>query len=447
MRTARPGSGGRSTSQERELLAGPVRLEVTQGGKVHTAAGPAPRFTGKKPTAVSGAAAWTAGALTGTTRFTYDYDGLQTITLELAPTESEVERVQLVIPLKASEAWLMHPVTTMLRQHYAGRIPSGKGKVWDSSQVPDRLNGTFVPYIYLGGPERGICFAADNDRDWITDGGAPMMVIDREGDTVLLRLNLIAKPSRLTRERTLTFALQATPAKPMPETPYNWRRWWANTGTAQDVEDVQIGFWGGNGYWGGRHFATSVYPDGKDYAFWEKLAEQRRTGKLDKEYEQQWFARYSGLTDQQRQEIEPAMRAGFQWSSFTPANRPETRKFRYVIPYTNPRGASGETMEFLTTYIDEWLSGRHRRSALEHYSTFERPRRVHAAFPGWPAGTRSSRCPAASTCCSSITRRCSKPSPTASTGTTSSCSRTMLPPRPAGRATWTTTAARGPGYT
>ncbi len=369
-------------SQERELLAAPVRLEVTQGGKVHTAVGPAPRFTGMKPTAVSGEAAWTAGPLAGTTRFAYDYDGMKTITLELAPTETEVERVQLVIPLKASEAWLMHPVTTTLRHHFAGRIPAGDGQVWDSSKVPARINGNFVPYIYLGGPERGICFAADNDRDWITDGGTPMMVIDREDDTVLLRLNLVAKPSRLTRQRTLTFALQATPAKPMPEEPHNWRRWWA-TRTDQDVQSVQIAFWGGNGYWGGKEFATSVYPDRKDYTFWEKLAEQRRTGKLDKEYAQQWFAHYAGLTDQKRSEFEPAMRAGFEWSHFTPANGPETTKFHYVIPYTNARGASGETMEFLATYIDEWLQGDIVDPAWAGRSTFDRPRRVLTGFPGW----------------------------------------------------------------
>jgi hypothetical protein len=373
-------------SQDRELLAGPVRLEVTQGGKVSTAAGPAPRFTGKTPTAVSGVAAWTAGALTGTTRFTYDYDGMQTITLELAPTEIEVERVQLVIPLKAAEAWLMHPVTTTLRHHFAGRIPvlpkgSTAGKVWDSSKVPARLNGNFVPYIYMGGPERGLCFAADNDRDWITDGNVPMMGIEREGETVLLRLNLVAKPSRLTRTRTLTFALQATPAKPMPEAPYNWRRWWA-TRTDQDVQGVQLAFWGGNGYWGGKEFATSVYPDRKDYTFWEKLAEQRRTGKLDKTFAEKWFARFAG--DAKRGEYEPAMRAGFEWSHFTPANGPETTRFHYVIPYTNPRGASGETWEFLTTYLDEWLQGDIVDPAWAGRSSFERPRRVLSGqFPGW----------------------------------------------------------------
>ncbi|MBM3880831.1 MAG: discoidin domain-containing protein [Verrucomicrobia bacterium] len=372
-------------SQERELLAGPVRIEVTQGGKVSTAAGPAPRFTGKKPTAVSGEAAWTAGALTGTTRFAYDYDGMQTIALELAPTETEVERVQLVIPLKAAEAWLMHPVTTQLRQHLAGRIPalpkgSAAGKVWDSSGVPNRLNGNFVPYIYLGGPERGICFAADNDKDWITDGNVPMMVIDREGDSVLLRLNLVAKPSRLTRKRTLTFALQATPAKPMPEAPYNWRRWWA-TGTDQDVQSVQINFWGGNMYWGGRHFATSVFPAFKDYGFWEQLAESRRTGKHDSKFEEAWMARFKGLPQDAYNNLKAHFRAGLSWAPGMPAITPETKRFNYVIPYTNPRGAHFETPEFITTYLDEWLEGDLVDRRWPGRDTFQRPLRVH---PGWP---------------------------------------------------------------
>jgi len=89
----------------------------------------------------------------------------------------------------------------------------------------------------------------------------------------------------------------------MPETPAPWRRWWT-TGTDQDVEGVQLNFWGGNSYWGGKEFASSVYPAGKDYGFWEKLAEQRRTGKLDKEFADKWFAQFAG--DQRRGEYEPA---------------------------------------------------------------------------------------------------------------------------------------------
>jgi hypothetical protein len=202
-----------------------------------------------------------------------------------------------------------------------------------------------------------------------------MMELERDGETVNLRLNLIAAPSKLSRERTLRFALQATPAKPMPETPYNWRRWWA-TRTEKDVEDVQIAFWGGNGYWGGRHFASSVFPDGKDFTYWEKLAEQRRTGKLDKEFEKQWFDRYASLTKEQQNQFLPAMKSGFEWSSFTPANTPETKKYQYVIPYLNARGAHVlENRDFGNTYLDEWQRTGIADPAWPRLSDFDHPTR------------------------------------------------------------------------
>jgi hypothetical protein len=52
-------------------------------------------------------------------------------------------------------------------------------------------------------------------------------------------------------------------------------------------------------------------------------------------------------------------------------------------PVHNPRGASWETPEFLTTYIDEWLAGDIVDPAWNRRSTFERPRRAHAAHPGF----------------------------------------------------------------
>ncbi len=375
------------TSQGRELLAAPVRLEVTQGGKVHAAGGGRGRIIKATPTHVSGEAGWTAGPLAGKTRFAYDYDGMMRITFELAPTETEIERVQLVIPLKAAEAWLMHPVTTGLRQHFAGRIPAlpegvnTSATVWTSAKVPDRLNGTFVPYIYVGGPERGICFAADNDRDWIDDSRdrTEPIEIDRDGETVNLRFNLVAVPARLERPRSITFALQATPAKPMPEHPYNWRRWWA-TGTDGKIEDVGIDLWPSNEYWGGLSHATSIYPAFKDYRFWDQLAQYRQTRKRDPAFEEQWLARFSNK--QNYENLKSHFNAGWLWAANSRAITPETRKYSYVIPYTNPRGADGETEGFHTTYLDEWLAGDIADPAWQSRDTSKRPRRAQAAHPG-----------------------------------------------------------------
>ena len=367
------------TSQGRELLAGPVRLEATSGGKTVVANGDPITFRTIKPTRVTGKASWQAGPLAGKIAVKYDYDGLMELTLGLAPTETDIDRLQLVIPLKASEAWLMHPVTGMLRHHYAGRIPAGSGKVWDSSSVPHRIGGAFVPYLFVGGPERGICFAADNDRDWIRGDQTPMLEIDRQGDTVHLRLNLIGKHAQLTRERTIAFALQATPAKPMPEEPYNWRRWWA-TGTARDGEDVQIRFWGANMYWGGRHFATSVFPDSKDFTFWQQLAESRRTGKPNPEYEKEWLARFEKLPPDKYNSLRAHFRAGLSWA---PGITPETKNFNYVIPYTNPRGCSLEDRDFATSFIDEWQTIDIVDPAWPRASDFERVKRNTKGFATW----------------------------------------------------------------
>ncbi len=381
LRQHRHGTAGlwqQVTSRSVDILAAPVRLEATIGGKTVMIEGDAPRFTERKDTRVAGSANWAAGPIKGNTTFAYDYDGLMQLALRLDKSDTEIEKLQLVIPMKADNAWLIHPVTTELRHHYAGRLPAGDGKVWDSSSVKARVAGHFVPYIYLGGPERGICFAADNDRDWVRGSGVPMMEIDRNGKTVNLRLNLIGAPTKLTRERVLRFALQATPAKPMPEKPYNWRRWWA-TRTAKDFDDVQIGFWGGNMYWGGVEFATSMFPFKKEFGYWEKLAEQRRTGKLDKPYLEKCLAQ---LPAHKRGNVAPAMKAGFEWSTFTPAVTPETTKYTYLIPYTNPRGCSSEDRDFLTTYIDEWQTIDITNPGWPKITPFNRVKRI-SGFATW----------------------------------------------------------------
>lgn len=331
------------TSAGRELLAAPVRLEM--GGK--PVAGEAATFEKATPTRVAGKATWQGGSTT----FAYDYDGLMQVTLRIQP--GKVEPLQLVIPLRAAEAWLMHPVTVELRQHFAGRIPAGANKVWDSSQVRSLVAGRFLPYLYVGGPERGVCFAADNDRDWITDPAVPAMEIDRAGDTVNLRLNLIAKPATLTRERRITFALQATPAKPMPETPADWRRWWI-TRMPADTEGAFISFWGGNQYWGGRYFAVSIFPANEDFGFWEQLAKFRQTGKVEPGYLEAFLGTIAGASPEDLKNLRAHYEWGMRTASETPpstAGKPLTSS---VIPYINARGCSRESRGFADTYVDEW---------------------------------------------------------------------------------------------
>ncbi len=69
-----------------------------------------------------------------------------------------------------------------IRANYAGVVPTGEGTVWTSKEAArSNLLGTFIPYIWVGGPERGLCWFASNDRDWVVDPSdqTPALALER----------------------------------------------------------------------------------------------------------------------------------------------------------------------------------------------------------------------------------------------------------------------------
>ncbi len=354
LRQYRMGSSGfweQVTSEGHPLLAAPMRLEMVSNGRTYRAAGSVVAYQKQAPYQVLGATRWKAGPLQGRTNIDYDYDGMMKVTLQLSPTKAPVDSLDLVIPMKADEAWLMHPVTDVLRSHYAGKIPDGAGKVWDSANLPrEQLPGPFVPYIFLGGPERGICWFADNDRDWVTDAAKPALEITREGDTVNLIVHFVNKSSIFTRPRTIIFGLQATPAKPMPEKPYSYRRWWMQ-GVKSD-SGVNFNLLGACYYWGAN--TLQFYPAYKNFSFYDTMSEARKTGKYDAKFIDQWMQQFTGAeySDELRHTLNIHVLSGLNTMARTPKNTQDSKKFHYIFPYTNARAInwSDET----ETYMDEW---------------------------------------------------------------------------------------------
>jgi len=367
-------------SQQRPLLAARMRLEIEAAGKTHIAEGDKLDFSEKAADRVRGHAAWTAGSVQGRTDFDFDYDGMAKIALYLAPGDVQVDSMQLVIPMRTDEALLMHTVTDLLRFHYAGRIPDGKGrlwdydgklkevlyteagrpgpdgKVWDSRHVGRwQLPGPFVPYIWLGGPERGICWFAENDRDWSLDPAKPCLEIRRNGAITSLVVHLVNRPVLLKRPRTLVFGLMATPAKPMPDTPVPFRRWWTGAPTAELKDVAGIGFMGACYYWGAAGPCYAFYPAFKNFSIFDEFARLRDGGPRDPGFTDKWLAQFAAPEFQPHLET---YRAHVEWSVnyFFPGDawqRPSPAgQTRYVIPYTNARAINwGEEVR---TFMDEW---------------------------------------------------------------------------------------------
>jgi len=360
----RTGLWNQVLSQDRPLLASPMRLEIETADKTHLAQGTQLTFSEKAPDRVQCRAAWTAGPVQGRTEFSFDYDGMTKVALHLAAAEVQVDRMRLVIPMRTNETWLMHPVTDLLRFHYAGRIPEGKGRVWDyggklkevqytETGRPDpkgkvwdsrhvgrwQLPGPFVPYIWLGGPERGICWFAENDRDWSLDPSEPCLEIRKEGATTLLVVRLVTRPVVLKRPRTIVFGLMATPAKPMPETPVNFRRWWTGVPNAKTRDVVGVGFMGACYYWGAAGPCYAFYPAMENFSIYEEFTRLRGGGRADPGFTDKWLAQFTAP------EFAPHLktyRAHVNWSvSFFSGDAwrrlPAAGRSRYVIPYTNGR--------------------------------------------------------------------------------------------------------------
>jgi hypothetical protein len=167
-----------------------------------------------------------------------EYDGWYQVSLELDPgaRPAEVERLDLVIPL-----WSKADVMLAGRgEEIAQRIPAGEGVVWESRQFghrPKGFRGTWIPVVYAGNGGRGLWFKGESDEGWVLDDAQSCVFFERDGGAVTLRFRFVNRPVVLRAKRTLTFALQTAPARPLQTL---WRRllWeypepsrlWFNTG-------------------------------------------------------------------------------------------------------------------------------------------------------------------------------------------------------------------------
>jgi hypothetical protein len=240
----------------------------------------------------------------------------------------------------------MHAVGDGLRHNYAGFAPGGEGRVWDSSRASKlEIPGTFYPYLWLGDGERGICWFADSDRDWVLDDTTPTIELTRQSGTLTLRVHFITRPTRLDRPHRIVFGLQATPTKPMPQC---WRRWTAlkNIPGARPVRWMGATF-----YWGGRSY--DAYPYKYRWDFFDKLREARETREPDRQFITDWLAMVNRELAPEGTDRYKFFHAHVNAGFHAARSSPWTEGFR-LFGYTNPRGIGFHAREF-ATFQDEWL--------------------------------------------------------------------------------------------
>lgn len=212
------GLPSRITSGGEELLAGPVALRV--GDETLDLSAEARRVD-DTAIEVRGRA---AGALRAELDGRLEYDGLVRYQVTLTPDGAfEAEGLSLVMPLRGEHATLLN-YTPMDREQapvyegegsFAHGLPAGEGTVWSAG---------FVPFVWIGDEDVGLSWMMEDDRAFDLPEGRPAIEIVRAGGEAELRVHFRApgESVALTEPLMVDFALQATPARPLPE---NWRAW------------------------------------------------------------------------------------------------------------------------------------------------------------------------------------------------------------------------------
>ena len=278
-----------------DVLAGSMTIECTLAGARQAWQSQPLAFAEKSDHKVVAQATATAGALTWGAVSTYDYDGFMWVRATLnTEREVTVDRLTLRIPMKAAECTLMHACADRIRKNKAGLIPDGSGQVWDSGNVEKyRLSGEriirteLIPYLWLGGEQRGICWLADNSLGFsLKDGTAAVRVLRPDPETVLAEIDLINQPTVIDGERFLEFGLQATPVKPLPR---GWRSWHFGCGSyIPGMKNISFGV---HALGAGQKAGWWKYPMGHDYSYLDYLRRATRTKREDLEFVREWKAK------------------------------------------------------------------------------------------------------------------------------------------------------------
>jgi len=117
------------TAEGTPLLSGPMQLRATVGGRSVTWEPGAMAFAERGPSQTSARAGFSGGGISADLRSIFDYDGLMTVTLELAGGQDvTVDALDLVVPVRAEEAWLMHAVGGASARTTRARSPTARAR-------------------------------------------------------------------------------------------------------------------------------------------------------------------------------------------------------------------------------------------------------------------------------------------------------------------------------
>ncbi len=213
-------------SQGRQMLTGEAQLLAEIDGRPAEVKIEKPfQFTSKKSGEVKGDSTLSAGPLKIKLECVMEYDGFLLYRLTYGPDRDAVKisRLRLKLPISAKFAQFYSAAGDTQGTCIQGDLlPDTQGKVFDSFNSTRSVccSPSFASLFWVGDHDVCFCYASDSDKGWLIRDDAPAVEAWREGEQLVLWLNFVDKEFDLKTPRTLEFAFQAGPLKPLPD---GWR--------------------------------------------------------------------------------------------------------------------------------------------------------------------------------------------------------------------------------
>lgn len=205
-------------TQGDELLAAPVRVELSVGGK------PAAWTTKtlRRESATAGKAVYrieldsAPATLAGTV--TVEFDGFAWYELKLAPRQAglQVDGAAIAVDLNSKHMKLIgqhKPLTDTVLYPKGAKVAKGGGPKMEESLMP------FTCYLWLGDESGGLAWIGEGPIDWkLTKPNECLAVTPgaTAAEPTRLRVRFIDAPATLDAPMRLEFGLQSSPIRPLP---------------------------------------------------------------------------------------------------------------------------------------------------------------------------------------------------------------------------------------
>ena len=203
----------RVTTRDADVLAGPMRLIAVVDGRVQPWGDGGPRFTKTTAARTEFTTTATGPDCTVTGSLWVEYDGCVRCDWKLTPKRpgARLDRLVFEMPIKAEHAKYLY--------HFPGAWSS-----YVELPRPRQGRGPRLPPLRLARRRGSRHVVVLPVRPGLPpEDAAKLTEISREGDEVVLRINMVEEPYALTEPFATTFGFEATPVRHNDKTPWDYR--------------------------------------------------------------------------------------------------------------------------------------------------------------------------------------------------------------------------------